>query len=195
MIRVAKSADEMEDLAARMAAFEEQAYVEFADMFGPRLRAFFVKRGLAGADAEDLAVSCVTDIALKIDKYHSQARGAFAAWVFTVARNYMIDWLRATKTAEPLPETLPAAPADFNSEDEIDLNVAQAVTEALAMLSPSDQSLIKLRYFAVAQDFGEIAEALDITRETARVRHSRAIRKLRAILELDERIRHRISPR
>ena len=194
MIRVAKSADEMEGLAARMAAFQESAYVEFSDTFGPRLRAFFVRKGLSAADAEDLAVSCVTDIALKVDKYDSQARGTFEGWVFIVARNYMIDWLRARYASEPLPETLAASPT-FNEEEAIDLNVAQAVTDAMSSLSTSDHSIIKLRYFSGEQDFGEIAAELGITREAARVRHSRAIRKLRTILESDERIRHRTSLR
>lgn len=194
MIRVAKSPNGIEGLAARMAAFEEQAYLEFADTFGPRLRAFFAKRGLIGADAEDLAVSCITDMALKIDKYHSQARGTFEGWVFTVARNYMIDWLRTRNVSEPLPETVAVAPA-FDSEEEVDLDVAEAVTEALASLSADDQSIIKLRYFGGENDFGQIAAELGITREAARVRHSRAIRKLKGILESDERIRHRTSRR
>lgn len=193
-MRVAKSADEMEGLAARMAASEELAYVEFSDTFGPRLRAFFIRKGISGADAEDLAVTCVTDIALKIGKYHSQTRGTFEGWVFTVARNYMIDWLRARNASEPLPEILAASPTS-DSEEAIDLDVAQAVTEAVSSLSSSDRSIIKARYFSGERDFGEIAEELGITREAARVRHSRAMRKLKTILESDERIRHRTSPR
>jgi RNA polymerase sigma-70 factor, ECF subfamily len=188
MMRVARSTKEIEGLAARMAASEEQAFVEFADTFGPRLRSLFIKRGLSTANAEDLAVSCITDIALKVERYKSIREGGFEAWVFTLARNYLIDWLRAQRNSEPLSDDL-AAPTFSDDEIEPELDIILAVGDALAQLSETDRTLIRLRHLVEDHTYAEIGENLGISTETARVRHFRALKRLKALLETDERIR------
>jgi RNA polymerase sigma-70 factor (ECF subfamily) len=187
MVRVARSTKEIEDLAARMVASKEQAFVEFADTFGPRFRSFFLKKGLSPSNAEDLAVSCITDIALKVEKYKAIREGGFEAWVFTLARNALIDWLRTQSNSEPLPDDL-AAPTFSDDEIEPELDIVLAVGEALAQLSETDQTLVRLRHLVEEHTYAEIGERVGISPETARVRHFRALKRLKALLEKDERI-------
>jgi RNA polymerase sigma-70 factor (ECF subfamily) len=188
MIRVARSNKEIEGLAERMAASEEQAFVEFADTFGPRFRSFFIKRGLSSSNAEDLTASCITDIALKVEKYKAIREGGFEAWVFTLARNYLIDWLRAQRHSEPLSDDL-AAPTPSDAEIDLEQDVVLAVGDALSQLSETDQMLIRLRHLVEDHTYAEIGEHLGISTEAARVRHFRALKRLKALLETDERIR------
>lgn len=187
MRRVARSVKEIEGLASRMAASEEQAFIEFAETFGSRFKSFFIKKGLTTSNAEDLAVSCITDIALKVEKYKPVREGGFEAWVFTLARNYLIDWLRTRRNSEPLPDNL-AAPTVSTDEIEPNLDIILAVGDALAELSEADQILVKLRHLVEEHSYAEIGERLGISPETARVRHFRALKHLKAILETDERI-------
>lgn len=187
-MRVARSIKELEGLATRMADSEEDAYSEFADTFGPRLKAFFVKRGLAASDAEDLAVSCVTDISLKVDKYKPLKEGGFEAWVFTLARHSLIDWLRSRRESEPLPDDLPAPPFEYNEDAEFEIDITLAVREAVYQLPSSDQALIQLRHLGAESTYKEIADQLNISPESARVRHFRAMKRLKVILEEDDRI-------
>lgn len=190
-MRVARSAEEVEDLAARMTASDERAYVEFADTYGPRLRAFFMRRGLNSGDAEDLAVSCVTDIALKVDQYHSRKPGGFTAWVFTIARNRLIDRIRARKNTEPLNENLAAPdPPDFDIVPDSD--ASEAVDEAMAQLSSNDRLVVTLRHIVEEHSYEEIGRKLNISSEAARVRHHRALKRLKSILEKDNRISRRL---
>jgi RNA polymerase sigma-70 factor (ECF subfamily) len=185
-MRVARSANEIEGLASRMAALEEQSYVDFADIFGPRLKTFFLRRGLSPADAEDLSVSCVTDIALKITKYQSIGEGSFGAWVFTLARHSLADWWRARQETIPLSDQLEAMkPSD---EPETESEVAVAVREALEQLSETDRALVRLRNFGAEHSYAEIGERLGLRSETARVRHFRALKRLKALLEVDVRL-------
>lgn len=54
---------DFEQLVERMRSVEAEAFREFADHFGPPFRAMFIRRGLTPPAAEDLAVSCISDIA------------------------------------------------------------------------------------------------------------------------------------
>ncbi len=186
-MRVAKSDKYMEDLATRMLGFEEEAFIEFAEIFGPRLRAFFIRRGLNAGDAEDLSVSCVTDISLKVNKYTTVREGGFTSWVFAVAHHSLADWWRSHRASEPLPETL-AAPPLPDDESEGTSEVVLAVRQALTLLSESDRAVILLREMGANYTYDEIGERLSIRTEAARVRHHRALKKLKAILEDDPRI-------
>jgi RNA polymerase sigma factor (sigma-70 family) len=174
-----------------MLSQEEEAYAEFADTFGPRLRAYFVSRGLVLADAEDLAVSCVTDIALKVDRYRQSVGGGFEAWVFTLARHALSDWRRTQLPTEPLDESLLVGGAGEDKEEKSD--IVFAVREALERLPDADRMLILLRDLEGEHSYQEIGERMNIRQETARVRHSRALAKLKSILEYDPRVRRRLA--
>jgi RNA polymerase sigma-70 factor (ECF subfamily) len=170
-----------------MSAAEDQAFQEFAQIFGPRLRAFLISRGLTVSDAEDLAISCVTDISLRIEKYRPQAEGGFEAWVFTLARHFLADWWRHHKVTEPLPDNL-EAPVSFEEKAEPNESIVSAVRQAVAQLSETDQLIVRLRYLEEERSFAEIGELLGIQEGTARVRLSRALKHLEPVLKKDHRI-------
>src|SRR5437868_3522796 len=102
IVRRAKYRSASEDLARRMIALEEPAFQEFFDVFAPRFRAFFISKGMTWADAEELAISCVSDVALKIDKYKPLEGVSFEAWVFTLARHARSDWADKQQPQVPL---------------------------------------------------------------------------------------------
>jgi RNA polymerase sigma factor (sigma-70 family) len=194
-VRAAKSEIDIEDLARRMSAFDELAFKEFADMFGPRFKALFSRRGLPMAEAEDLSVSCVTDIALKVNKYRPTEGGSFEGWVFTLAHRYLIDWWRARRATVPLPDGLAYIPTS-SEEFEPNLNAVFAVRDAMAQLSETDQLLIRLRNLGEEYSYDEIGRRLGLRADTARVRHFRAMKRLKIILEKDSRIQrfiHRVG--
>jgi hypothetical protein len=51
-----------------MLALDADAYYEVAEVSGSSLRRLFLQSGLPASDAEDLATSCMTDIALKVHR-------------------------------------------------------------------------------------------------------------------------------
>lgn len=184
---VAGRINDIDSLATRMLALEEEAFNEFASVFGPRFRAFFVRRGLTAMDAEDLAVSCVTDIALKVEKFRSVTGGGFEAWVFTLARRALFDWWRQRQETVPLSEDLPAPSAE-EEDVESDPGVIAAVREALGQLPESEQKLVMLRNLGPEHTYADLSAQLGVTPEAARVRHFRAMKRLKSILENDPRI-------
>ena len=180
---------ETEALAARMAATEQSAFKEFSDEFGPRLRAFFISKGLRAGEAEDLAVSSVSDISRKVEKYERRENGSFEAWVFTIARRLLSDWRKKHPEYRPLPE---GAPSDEPVTEKSPRHQAalRAVNEAYEGLSETDQMILQLRHLEEERTFAEIGEVLGITDVAARVRHNRAIAHLKAKLTDDSRVAH-----
>jgi RNA polymerase sigma factor (sigma-70 family) len=153
------------------------------------LRAFFVRRGLSTTDAEDLAMSCITDLALKSDRYDPERGGGrFASWVFTLARHALADWWRKHQPTSALPESL-ATPETGLLEESAEVSaVVDAVREAVAKLPETDRHLLRLRDLERNEPYSEIARELGIRTETARVRHLRSLRRLRSLLESDSRV-------
>ena len=176
-----------EDVAKRMAAGEVEAHRLFAKLFGKKLAFFFLRKGLGSADAEDLAVSCVGDIALKIEKYRRQGKGYFKAWVYTIAERYRVNWLRKQNPKLPLRE-------DMTTEmiiDTVDPNIDKvlAVQDGMNCLSEGEQQIIRLRDLGDEQlSYKEISQILDISIGAARTRYFRALQELERVLEKDPRV-------
>jgi RNA polymerase sigma factor (sigma-70 family) len=186
-VRMARSDMNMEDLARRMCELDELAFRDFADHFGSRFRSLFFRRGLQFSDAEDLAVSCVTDIALKVEQYQPVEEGSFEAWVFTLAHRALIDWWRVRRNTESLSEDFPSE-LSFDDEPIQESDLTSAVRDALAQLSEADRTVIEIKNFMGEQTFAEAGAVLGLSAGAARVRHHRALKRLQTLLEKDSRI-------
>jgi RNA polymerase sigma factor (sigma-70 family) len=187
-MRRAKHDDGIESLARRMSALEDEAYEEFSDMFGPRIKGYLILHGLTPTDAEDLTGSWITDIALKVDKYREIEGAGFTAWVFTLVRHALADWQRSRKAALPYIDDIESENLIDDADPEPNVEVIVSVREALAALGEVDQTILDLRYFGVEHSFVEIGKRLGIRPNTVRVRHHRALEKVKAMLETDPRL-------
>lgn len=204
----ANSSDEPENqaevLAVRLAQGEPEAFWELFEMFGARLVSFFKRQGVPDTDAENLALECLLFIRRQIGKYQRQEDDAFTGWVFTIARRKMIDWWRRNKIAVALEEEtiknlkaekdeteLVGSLIDPEEDQESPNETSRAVLDALNQLSDTDQKLIRLRFIDARLDNAELAARLGIKINAAKTRLSRALKRLKIILEKDPRIKIR----
>src|ERR1700730_11791154 len=125
-MRRAKNNEAIECLARRMSASEDEAFKEFSDLFGPRIRGYLIVHGLNPADAEDLAGSCITDIALKADRYREVEGAGFTAWVFTLVRHALVDWWRRRRAELPYIDDIESE--NLFDDDDPEPNVELIVT-------------------------------------------------------------------
>jgi len=175
-----------EDLIPRLKRFDESAVQEFALMFGQRLSRLFLRRGFPAADAEALAVSCVTDAVMSLHQFHPAGTGSLERWVFTMARNAAVDAWRRNQRTRPLAAevTWPDQP-DW---DEPPSAVTKAVDDALAHLSDQDRTIVQMHHFN-GWTFAEIGQQLQLQEGTVRVRHHRALKRLSEELENQSAVR------
>ncbi|MGA2185904.1 MAG: sigma-70 family RNA polymerase sigma factor [Bryobacteraceae bacterium] len=184
----------LEELAERLAQLDAEAYNEFADLFGPQLLRLFRRRGLPQFEAEDLAATCITDIARKIEKYRSTGEGGFVNWVFKLAGNALADLWRERNPGRmvPLQENILAAEQP-GGDSPPDMGVVLAVQAALKTLSVADRSILELRELGPQEKYNDIARELGIEPTTARVRHMRTLKRLERLLRRDPRMKARLD--
>jgi len=164
-----------------MASFDfEQAYDEHAW----RLFGFFAQRLDSRADVEDLT-QMTFERALGAWESYDPSRGSIGTWLFTIARNLLIDHHRgATAPArrgsswgaiDPSSEPLLEGP-------EQSLGVSVELAAALAALSDREREVVALRFGADMRG-PQIAATLGLTLANVQQILSRALRKLRVALD------------
>ena len=172
-------------MAGRIEQGHEEAVRDFAEDFGERFRRLFSASGLWPADAEELAVDCVSHIAMSVraGKFEPQGAGSFPRWSYTVASHMLTDWYRRQRRRplSPAEEALRQAEAIRQQGGCTELRLT--VREAMGRLSKPYREILAIRHYALADSFREIGRLLDITAEAARVRYHRAKIRLAEILE------------
>ena len=109
----------------------------------------------------------------------------FSTWLYRLTTNAGIDWLRREKrhrsaddvTELELPDDAPS-PQELAERGE----TQEAVRRALGQLSEEHRQVLLLRYMQEL-DYGEIADALEISEGTVKSRISRAKGRLRELLD------------
>jgi RNA polymerase sigma-70 factor (ECF subfamily) len=73
---------------------DERAWAEFMQVYEPIVLRLAQARGFQPADAADIAQEVFGNVAAAIQRWNRQSdRGPFRAWLFTIARNLMINAL------------------------------------------------------------------------------------------------------
>lgn len=172
---------DLDKLPERMKRLEEQAFRDFLLAFGFRLRRLFQHWGVPASDAEELATTCLSEVAVKVEQFSSRGPGSFERWVLKIARTAWIDAWRERDQALPLADL---ARYEWEQADleEADPEVVAAVGKALAQLSEVDRSIVRLRHMERELSFAEIAEKVGLKEGAVRVRHHRALQQLETFL-------------
>lgn len=153
--------------------------------FAPRLKAFLMKSGLQPNTAEELAQETMLAVWRKAS-YFDPARAGAATWVFTIARNLRIDYLRRYRPMMAADDCLPEQ-ADGAPSGEMILVAAEQeerVRSAMQSLSAEQSAVVKLSFFS-GKAHSEIAKELDIPLGTVKSRVRLALNKLRSLLDDD----------
>lgn len=112
---------------------------------------------------------------------HTFRHGSVAAWLFTIARNTVIDATRRRRLQQPLEfsEWLPDL-AKSPVEQAIDLEQQSVLHTALQALTPEQRPVVELRLAGLSSK--EIAEVRDISVNAVKSSQFRAYANLRRIL-------------
>ncbi|MCL2081389.1 MAG: sigma-70 family RNA polymerase sigma factor [Oscillospiraceae bacterium] len=147
------------------------------EQYYKRLYNYFYFRAGSHHDAEDLVETVFEKVVENYPAYDA-GKAPFDVWIFTIARNSLIDFTRKTQTAE-LPED---ARADSNPEREVlESERDRALADAVAELPEREQSALAMKYFARLKN-KEIARILGCSGVNTGVILHRALKKLRVIL-------------
>jgi RNA polymerase sigma-70 factor (ECF subfamily) len=133
-------------------------------------------------DAEDLTELVFIKAWENRKKYKSKY-GSFSSWLYTIARNTVIDHYRVTKEVYELNDYIPddseIADPQRITEDKL---TSERLREAINKLPENYRDILLLR-FIEDMEYNEIAEVLDKSEGAIRITQFRAIKSLREVLE------------
>ena len=169
------------ELLARIGERDREA---FEVLYGRYVRPVFglaLRRLGDRGHAEDAVQEAFTAIWRSASTYRPE-RGAAGGWLYTVARNAIVDRLRRSgpATAAELPELASHEPGPAQRAEDSD--VAWRVHRALEDLQPREREVIELAYWG-GMSQSEVAEYLDLPLGTVKTRTRSGLARLATALE------------
>lgn len=171
----------MRDLVDRSVKGDREAFGGLYDIFIDDLYRYFYHHVGSPHDAEDLASRTFLRAWRAMPNFKWRGR-PFAAWLFTLARNQLIDFYRERRAPtsqldesradpSPGPETMAIAGAE-----------AEAASAALAKLTEEQRQVLVLKFY-LDRDNAEIAQIMNKREGTVRALQMRALQALRRQLK------------
>ncbi|HEY0710358.1 MAG TPA: sigma factor, partial [Polyangia bacterium] len=89
-----------EDLLGAIATRRDRtAFADLFREFAPRIKAFLLARGVQRENADELVQDVMLTIWRRAEQFDKN-RGAARTWIFTIARNCLVDRVRAARRPE-----------------------------------------------------------------------------------------------
>ncbi len=157
-----------------------EAFAAFYEQYMPKVFRYLCYRVTNETLAEDLT-SVVFEKALTRFKSYSSEKASFATWVFTIARNTLIDHFRVSSKETQLQteDTLDCPENAVSPEEAVIADEERRVLQhCITRLSRQEQELISLKFGADMTN-RQIAGMLGLSDSNVGVMLYRAVRKLR----------------
>lgn len=139
----------------------------------------FVFRNIGNEEAaQDITQEVFVKVWKNIKKFDCEK--SFKSWIFTIAKNSSIDFLRQKKQTLPLKEDIVGEKSDFQENME-NISLARKIHLSLNELSPSYRLVILLKTESNLT-FREIAKELNEPLNTIKSRYRRALSLLRELV-------------
>jgi RNA polymerase sigma-70 factor, ECF subfamily len=149
-VPLVSTADEraIDGLVARAAAGDSSAFAALYDEFAPRLYRYVAFRVREPSDAEDLVQRVFLKVIEALPRY--EQRGVpFSAWLFRLARNATIDFVRTAREHLPL-DTVTNRPVETPDPADLAARASDlaSLDAAIRTLTPDQQQVIACRFLA-----------------------------------------------
>ncbi|MCI0609596.1 MAG: sigma-70 family RNA polymerase sigma factor [Anaerolineae bacterium] len=127
---------------------DSEAFAQLYDAYVERVYRYILFRVSEDETTEDLVSQVFLKAWQNLDRYKAGS-SPFIAWLYTIARNLVIDHYRAKKDILPL-EAVRALPSDMQSPpEEVEARFdLEAMRDALQFLTGDQQQVLILKYIA-----------------------------------------------
>jgi RNA polymerase sigma-70 factor, ECF subfamily len=169
------------ELLSRVGEHDRVAFEQLYDRYVRSIFGLALRRLRDRQDAEDAVQDVFAAVWRSAGSYRPE-RGPAGGWLYTVARNAVVDRLRRSgpATESELPELVSAeqGPAARAEESETAWHVHRALEE----LQPREREVIELAYWSELSQ-SEVAEYLGLPLGTVKTRTRSALARLATVLE------------
>ncbi len=156
------------------AAADEISFKLLYELTADKVFRYFVVRTRSREQSLDLTQNVYTELWRALPRFTYQSDDQFYGFLFTIARRTMVRSWRLLRREASLPEGFDLGVPAETKED------YRALLGKVASLPEKQRLVVELRYFADLS-FAEIAAALKITENNAKVIHHRALLALQTV--------------
>ena len=190
-LMVEPSRDELGQALLDIGNHQDQAAFETVyKYFAGRVKSFLLGKGMEDSTAEELMQEIMLTVWRRAESY-DPAKAAASTWIFTIARNRRIDYLRGNSRIEvELDDAmLERAIEQHNTNDTLEYKTTLAqeshkLFSAMENLPPEQQQVMHLSYFR-GQSHGDIAQWLGLPVGTVKSRIRLALQNVRTNMDAD----------
>lgn len=177
IVRAAQMPEHQEQLI-REARKNPDAFRELYRLYFPRIYAYVAYHAGRAGETEDLVADIFVKVVESLGAFEYRGAGSFAAWIFRIAHNHIIQFYRQHNDMISIDEV-----SDIHSDD---LSPDQSIIRKeqfiylrglLETLSPRRREIITLRFFGELRN-QEIATVLGLDERTVASHLSRGIEDL-----------------
>lgn len=157
-----------------------EIFAELYDEFMPKVFRYIRYKVNDEMITEDLTSTVFEKALVSFHKYSSE-KAAFSTWIFSIARNTLIDYYRTDKARQQasLDEAAEMPSRDPSPQEEVEKKAEyECLRACLSKLSEDDQEIIRLK-FAGEFNNRQIAKMLGLSESNVGVRLFRAVKRLR----------------
>ncbi len=166
--------------AAGEAVSTRETFAELYEQYLPKIFRYIRYKVNSTQITEDLT-SAVFEKALTNFSKYSSAKAAFSTWIFSIARNVVIDHYRAQgrRQTVSLDEAPEISSTDLSPEEElVKKEELKKLRVSLSGLSGEEQEIISLKFGSELNN-RQIAKMLGLSESNVGTKLYRAVRKLR----------------
>ena len=181
-----------DNLVAIGASRDETAFADVYSYYAGRVKSFLMGKGMADEIAEELTQEIMLTVWRRAESYDPK-KAAASTWLFTIARNRRIDYLRGNSRIEVEldDEMLDVETTENDPQAKYvsDAQAAKQLERALEKLPQEQRQVMHLSYFR-GQSHGAIAKWLDLPIGTVKSRIRLAMQAVRSSLQSEEEYLH-----
>lgn len=171
---------------------DEAAFADVYSYYAGRVKSFLMGKGMADEIAEELTQEIMLTVWRRAESYDPK-KAAASTWLFTIARNRRIDYLRGNSRIEVEldDEMLDVETTETDPQAKFvsDAQAAKQLERALEKLPQEQRQVMHLSYFR-GQSHGAIAKWLDLPIGTVKSRIRLAMQAVRTSLQSEEESLH-----
>jgi RNA polymerase sigma-70 factor (ECF subfamily) len=152
-----------ENMLVEQAKTDNRAFEALYDFYFEKIYFFVFRRVRQKEAAEDIVSSTFIKVFTGLNKFKAKNDNSFAAWVYQIASNNLIDYYRRQKKYLTTDIASIAEPVDLSQNPETDFsrNLDRGlVAKSINKLGERDQKLLQLKFFADLDNI-EIAQILN----------------------------------
>ena len=159
---------------------KQEVFAKLYDEFVPKVFRYIRYKVNDQQITEDLTSTVFEKALVSFERYSSD-KGAFSTWIFSIARNTLIDYYRTNKMRQQvsLDEAIEVPSRDLSPQEEVEKKAEhECLRGCLSRLPEDDQEIVRLK-FAGEFNNRQIAKMLGLLESNVGVRLFRAVKKLR----------------